>query len=1150
MSHTKSVHIFQVCGIKVTDNFFTSNNWSLCGYLYCDIPFGTRSSFIDALQKKELCRNSCQNLDKDQYDNIQCHEEIQTGPDSLSLQESESCSYAEDSHIKMCDDVCDCWNCQDESQCNGYVYGKICTTVPSLIIEPPPEICNNISTCTSSKHLWTDEGGCDHIPPGMPSCVSGELMRRKSIKKVIPLFNYTRCSTIEWSRDMAWYGAEQSNVKRTGTPYCWDYIDQTNCTDVNKVGVRCFIAGYGYSTISKVMVCGKYKRRFCVDKMDVACVKVDKACTIHKHQLCDGLKDCSSGADESHPSCLIMTEKTCFRNYRTTRKLPIPADWLRDNLADCMNGVDEDWEIECGQGVTRRVEVSSLCEDVFLCSYGRTKFVRLSQLCSGIDKCSDENSICEIGRGLTGISTVISHQTKNIKFLQHCLRGLENTEYQISPCISQEFNPLAEQVFGLTRRTMVTHQNQTVDCRFTYGEPYVYLSCLGMCENSECPLTKHVDYRDCPLQFNKRIYTVVNRSKLTFVTRRFDQYHNNYFVCANGLMCIDYDKVCNLWDDCGDGSDEKNCSNNFICKDKQGILPLSKKCDRNADCGDISDECNSECSKHIINKPFLKGAAWVIGLLAVLSNACILYENISNIKVCHSGQTLANRLLVILIAVGDFLIGAYLFIIAIADSFFYGKDYCIQQFQWLTSFYCSSLGIMSTFGSLVSLFSLTILSIIRAAKLYRGDLNHHHQKKSINRREYFSLSILISLIVLFAATIACLSLLDKLEDFFVNGLVYDKSIKIFHGQIEKDRHFKVIQSYYGRSKDGTLSWKQIQSLVASMFSDDYGNLDGKISRVDFYGNDGVCLFKFFVTPNDPQMAFSIVILVISIVCFVIVSGAYIAINVITYKSSRTLLTCGGPTASVVRKRNQRLQKKIATIIVTDFLCWIPFILVCFLHYFGVLDATAQYGLFSIIILPINSVINPFLYSEVMSDVMNKIWAKLRTLSDFDCQRVTAGDMNITRNRNMTRNLQQAGESSVLKARDIVEIPMVTLRGNEESIKTTFLEISESRNAEDEFLSNVQDMAMNHPRADVSTTDATRDVKIPTIIITQEPEKTIKSTVCKEDEDEKSCEAENVEDLDVKENSTTARVCKGSTLETPKFPEKEKQGLEEISRKAI
>ena len=158
-----------------------------------------------------------------------------------------------------------------------------------------------------------------------------------------------------------------------------------------------------------------------------------------------------------------------------------------------------------------------------------------------------------------------------------------------------------------------------------------------------------------------------------------------------------------------------------------------------------------------------------------------------------------------------------------------------------------------------------------------------------------------------------------------------------------------------------------------MFSDEYGNLDDKISRVDFYGNDGVCLFKFFVTPGDPQRLFTLMILGISIVCFAIVTTAYIVINVFTLKSSRSLLGAKGPTANVVKKRNQKLQKKIATIIITDFLCWIPFILICFLNYFGVLDATPQYGLFSIIILSINSIINPYLYSELMQKCASKIW---------------------------------------------------------------------------------------------------------------------------------------------------------------------------------
>ena len=967
---------------------FASTSWSLCGYLYCTKNYRFRSNTTRIYDSRDLlCKEDC-NLATDQKLNLQCQEGGETEEQKDRPNESNKFQTSEDT--VLCDMVCDTWKCRDERLCNGYMYGRVClsTEYAGLIINPPFEICNDARDCFYFSSLDTndtseDEKGCNPDIPGIQSCISGELMRKHDQKVLIPIFNYTRCSAIVWriqTFSSRYKLKNQEKVFISGTPYCKDYIDQTNCTDETRVAVSCHIQGHGYSTISKTMVCGKLQTRpLCQDGMDVACVSVDRACNLHKHQVCDGIEDCFSGADEKHPWCAVMTEKTCYRNYRTHRKLPIPADWLGDRMADCLDELDEKWDIQCGLTLaTRRYEVST-CEDVFICRYGQTKFIRLKQLCDGIEKCIGENSICEIGRSLTSMSTFITHQTRKtkVKAIGFCLRGLEDLTRTISPCISREFNPFDEDVFGIVKRTQVSLPTKLADCRFIFGEPYVILSCLGMCANSKCPLIKPVDYRDCPLQFSRRIYTVVNRNHLTFVQRGANDYHNDFFVCLNGI-CINYDKVCNLWDDCGDGSDEKNCSNSFICKDNQGILPITKKCDGYPDCWDISDECNSQCSMNIINQSMLKVAAWFIGLIAVVSNAIVLYEQGYTLKDCFTAQALANKLLVIFIGVGDFIIGGYLLVIAVADSFIYDKKYCSKRFEWLASRYCSSLGVISTFGSFLSLFSLTILSILRAFKIVSGDLHQRPESRDISRKEFIMITILMISITAVVTTISSLPLLSVLEDFFVNGLVYDSSIKIFHGQIGKEKHFKVIQSYYGRSRNRTLSWKQIKNLVGSMFSNDYGNFGDKISRVDFFGNDGVCLFKFFVTADDPQRVFSMVVLAISILCFAIVTAAYITIGVITIRSSRSLLVSKGPTAHVVKKRNQKLQKKIATIIVTDFLCWVPFVLVCFLHYFGVLDATAQYGLFSIVILPLNSIINPFLYSQLIHDFASKVWKRIRS----------------------------------------------------------------------------------------------------------------------------------------------------------------------------
>ena len=67
-----------------------------------------------------------------------------------------------------------------------------------------------------------------------------------------------------------------------------------------------------------------------------------------------------------------------------------------------------------------------------------------------------------------------------------------------------------------------------------------------------------------------------------------------------------------------------------------------------------------------------------------------------------------------------------------------------------------------------------------------------------------------------------------------------------------------------------------------------------------------------------------------------------------------------------------MQRKISILIATDFACWIPFLVTCILHSAERLDATSAYGFFSLVVLPLNSVLNPLLYDNSVLKLVRKV----------------------------------------------------------------------------------------------------------------------------------------------------------------------------------
>ena len=947
--------------------------------------------------------NDCNNTDLDEAG---C-----SGDNLTTLQSGKSVPFEE-----ICNDVCYDHTCEDEAICNGYTYGLYCdfiqTTNTSTYVSVQG-VCDGKPDCTDG----TDESNCKVTNTTLPLCKghqrtklpSVELVKflkdgplRKTIEKVlstpryhgmyehvrrlggtitIPVHNFTKC-----------YATRVKKVVQSSNfiEHCVDYIpDQTNCTDPDKVALTCDVTIYEYSTyhrvkkhiynntVSKHVLC--LGKQICVDNFENHCIRLSETCFVHKHLICDGKINCKiDKADENQTYCneYKRTDEKCRRRVeiKPAKEETIPLIWLNDGVKDCVDGRDEtsEWPT-CGQGTSLRfVNNNRSCENVFVCPWENPSHV----LCDGIETCGNENKVCSESLGSPTLFTVPLTTDRGLsKHLSFCIEGLKETQNFMKNCtkIHSFFFPDGD-VFGASKTNLTLPANLQ-DCDHMFGEQYIYTSCTNKCINSSCPLDSQKNlprYEVCPGQYPDRIGTIVDNNYLIFVTKTFGNiFTNNYFVCHNKQKCIDYSKVCDLVSDCGDDSDERFCSNHFQCRLTSRYIPKTRKCDGRFDCLDLSDECNDQCSSYIVEHSALKGLSWLIGILATLANLTIITKNIATLKRCRTTVALFNKALILAISFGDLLVGCYLLVISAYDGIIYKGSYCKNQIDWITSTKCSMIGVLSTLGSQLSLFAMCILSATR----FFGIRNSMKVPGEVTLVKSLQVTASIVFLILSSLSIAAVPIIGRFEDFFVNGIRYPEKLKIFAGTPNKQKVLAILEAYYGRMKKATLSWKMIREMVKGIYSHDFQSTEfaypdhtTSVSKVDFYGNDGVCLFKYFVKNQDPQRNFVWTILALNFTCFIFISVSYMVIGYISHRSSKSLTQSGAN--QVISQRNRKMNRKISIIILTDFLCWIPFIVTCILHSIEVLDATPWYSLFSIIILPINSVINPLIYDDTITSLIS------------------------------------------------------------------------------------------------------------------------------------------------------------------------------------
>ena len=620
--------------------------------------------------------------------------------------------------------------------------------------------------------------------------------------------------------------------------------------------------------------------------------------TIFLSQFCDGIVDCFDGSDE-------MTNQPGFK----CDKCVLPQNNLYDDIAHCDSNTD-----------------LHLIEYLFQCFDNRL-LILPEQVCNGVGDCYDMSDECLCEAYFDTEMCTKMFEDKNFQ----CFENDNQNPWQ------SFLNDFASAFTGGFRSSFI-------ECRTKFNESIFALTCDGRPEcrdfSDECQCSNP------PLFCNDSCH-----SYLPMGDRYCDGVEDPAWQYINRS-------------DCPQGFDEVFCPKRFKCNATGKLsIDVLHVCDGKPDCNDNSDETTNcptatnisaifSSDTEMIANLVIKSAFWIMGILVVVGNSCVIIETISFLK---KNQTLDGinfqRFIVLNISIADFIMGIYLITIASFDAAFSGFYGNVDR-EWRSSLKCSVIGSLAVISSETSCFLMVVLTSFRLKTITQAveSLNASPRPWIICIIAAWLFSFFLGIVPILPQTSQYFLHSFSYSSPFQNNTWYAKNLEQFACRLSA-LSSKTIQ--FSRNK-----FQSVETFVAGSFPN-----DASVKLFGYYGETSVCMPRFYLAYGKSSWEFTVAMITLNFLSFVFIAVSYFIIYKHSTSSSANLGT------KRPNKQTTTMQKRIARIIATDFCCWIPICIMTFVR-LGIEFSDITYQISAVLLLPINSAMNPILFSSLLDKLID------------------------------------------------------------------------------------------------------------------------------------------------------------------------------------